>query len=1349
MSHETKGGRTMIGTVPPINTPRPASGTHPRPMHVTGPQQPTIVPPGQGMPPPLAPATAALPATIVPGAGPAQTAGPTVGLRGVAPPAAGAPFAGEDPDIVVGQELCGYVIRRKLAEGGMGVVYEGVHAKIGRLGAIKVLKRELCRSEDVVERFYQEARAVNSIRHDNIVDIYDFGRDAYGRVFFVMEYLEGEPLSARIGRGALAWPEAFPILEQTLRALKAAHDKGYVHRDLKPDNIWLKYVEGRVQVKLLDFGIAKLVGTESPREKLTQTGSVIGTPHYMSPEQINGSRDVDHRTDIYALGVITYEMFAGVTPFVGDTLQAVMTGHLFREPPRLAELPTHITIAGPMAGLVDRVLGRLLAKDATGRYDSVADVLADLHDVSRNRRPTHADSLERSRPLRPPTMVAGAPALPTPPRKRRTGLIIGGAVAAAAIAVAGIASSRSPDVAPPPVVAITTPVVEHKPPPPPVDKTLDYDALRKDAQTTMRASLRETEPAVRTQGSDALGKTKDRPAVPQLTELTEQDPDQEVRGHAAGALGAIGATAAAPLLVKLEAAAPAPLKVWYASALARLGDKTATTRLFDYARSKDLAVSFKAGITLAELSRPGDKNAIAALKSIAAREAELAKVEPYAGAIILTKMAGLRDAAARKVLYSILDNPDEGARLAAAEGLARLGDDAGKPVLAAVMANLDSPNRLVAAVAQIPLGEYAGTQLITAALKDANPQTRRLAARALGDIAERTSLPQLIELAHDADWTVRVAAAAAIVSIVGIDPAVLAQASVDWTKSALESQDWAVRKAAAGVLADIPEKQAMPLLAQAIVDPDPKVRLAASKSAGKMKGADAATKVVAAVKAEADPAVKEQQVAALGAIGNAVAHDTLAEIAEQPGRIGVIAAGSLISVGDLVGGKAKLDAAVIAPEIGIRLAAVQAASTTNNAVVIPTLKIGLLDKIFDIKFTAAEGLAAQHAEKAAVMPVLTAGLQSKDPEMYSRAMASLTRLGEKLGDARTPAEMIDAQDPKQRLAVVSVVRAMQPSEAVPLLRRLIADPDQEVRHAGVDAIEVVVVKDKEQAIRLYRPLVNDGDPFVRSKAAGQLSRLVPPPPAPSTTAGLTATPPPPPPPLDPRLPAIQKELDNATGAATEIKAARDAIARQATEVAAATKTPSRSDATIKQVESLATSLDESAGQLEALAAKAETAAKAAADAAGTPPSTDAKALADSTAAVAKDTRAIATDARTKATKAAGDARLWLGGETVDVTADVTPLIASGRYGEAKQALDKAAATNHKTGASNASIDYLYGQLYDGMARRAKDDAAKVKLLKQAEEAYRRFVKTGSGARVKTANARLGEIPDDIKELGTH
>jgi len=1265
-------------------------------------------------------------------------------------------MTGGDADVFIGQELCGYTIRRKLAEGGMGVVYEGMHGKIGRLGAIKILKLEFCRSEDVIERFRQEARAVNAIRHENIVDIYDFGVDRDGRVFFVMEYLEGEPLSSRIRRGALTWAEAFPILDQTLRALKAAHDKGFVHRDLKPDNIWLKYVDGRVQVKLLDFGIAKLVGTDSPKEKLTQTGSVIGTPHYMSPEQINGSKDIDQRTDIYALGVITYEMFAGITPFVGDTLQAIMTGHLFKEPPRLADIPVNLGVPPPIAEIVDR----MLVKDATGRYATVTDVLADLYDVNRHERPANAETLNRLRPTRAPAASAQPAGQPRGSRKRSITIVI--TLALVAVAGAGTAVWKSQQDQPStPEGGTTTGATRGDtpkpppPPPPPRDKPLDYDVVRKDAQLVLRASLKETEPAVRVQGSDALGKIKDQPSIPPLTELTEKDPDAEVRGHSAGALGAIGASATAPLLAKLEAGAPPPLKVWYAAALARLGDKKAGKRLLDYARSKDLAVSFKAGITLADLSPPGDKKVIAALTALVVHEAELNGVAPYAGALILTKMAALRDAGARKILYSILEHKDEGARLAAAEGLARLGDDAGKKILQEVFANQDSPNRLVAAVAQIALGEYAGLDLITAELTR-TAGNRTLAARALGEIGERKSLPALIELAKDKDWTVRIAAAAAIVAIVGLDPQVLAQASVDWTKGALESQDWAVRKAAAGVLADIPAKDAVPLLAQAIIDRDPNVRREASKSAGKMKSAEAAAQVATAVKAETDPAVKEQQVKALGAIGaigSAAAHDTLAQISEEPGRIGVIAAGSLIAVGD-VAGKAKLEAAVAAPVVELRLAAVEAASAANNPIVVPTLKTGVADRVFGVRFTAALGLATFNAEKAAAVPVLTAALASKDADVIGRAMGALTRFGEKLKDTTpTPAEMLDSTDPKLRLAAVAAVRALPSSEAVPLLRRLVADQDQDVRHAGVDAIEAVAAKDEDQAIRLYKPLVSDADPFVRSKASGQLSRLVKPvatPPKPIVAAADPPLPTPPVPAIDDTLPKVQQALDEAKTAATEVKTAAEAAEALATEVATTTAATTRDDAITEHVKELKARLDEAPAKLDAVVAKLDTAVADAVAAAGATPSPEAEKLIADARALAQGSRDATTTTRGKVADGTTKASVFLESEKVDVQMFLDAAraaIASGDLAGATQNLAKAAKLLPKTGAKRAILDDLYAQLYDKKAARTQDLAAKRKLLQQAEEAYARFEKTGAGPSVQRAKDRRIEIADELKELG--
>jgi HEAT repeat protein len=214
-----------------------------------------------------------------------------------------------------------------------------------------------------------------------------------------------------------------------------------------------------------------------------------------------------------------------------------------------------------------------------------------------------------------------------------------------------------------------------------------------------------------------------------------------------------------------------------------------------------------------------------------------------------------------------------------------------------------------------------------------------------------------------------------IVASVEVDPQVLTQAWVDWTKRALESQDLVVRKMAAGALADIPEKQAVPLLAQAIADPDPGVRLAASRSAGKMKSSDAAAKAVAAVKAETDPKVKEQEVKALDEIGNPAAHDTLAQISVEPGRLGVLAAGALIAVGD-ASGKARLDAAVVDKDSNLRLAAVEEAAMANSQVVTPTLQISIVDRVFAIRFAAAEALTALY-KKASALPAPNEAQASK------------------------------------------------------------------------------------------------------------------------------------------------------------------------------------------------------------------------------------------------------------------------------------------------------------------------------------------------------------------------------------
>jgi serine/threonine protein kinase len=251
-----------------------------------------------------------------------------------------------------------YQIERKLGEGGMGVVYAGVHPRIGKRVAIKVLRKELCSDTASVERFVTEARVVNEIGHPNIVDIFTFGETPGGRSYFVMEWLDGETLRDHSARGLLPLPVVRVIIRTLARALEAAHEKGIVHRDLKPENIFLVRVRGGPpNVKLLDFGIAKLVHT---RARLTGTTEMIGTPMYMSPEQARG-RDIDHRTDIYSLGAMLFELLVGRPPFVGKTILELISRHVDDPPPH----PKAFRDTVP-AELDDLVIA-MLAKDAAER----------------------------------------------------------------------------------------------------------------------------------------------------------------------------------------------------------------------------------------------------------------------------------------------------------------------------------------------------------------------------------------------------------------------------------------------------------------------------------------------------------------------------------------------------------------------------------------------------------------------------------------------------------------------------------------------------------------------------------------------------------------------------------------------------------------------------------------------------------------------------------------------------------------------------------------------------------------------------------------------------------------------
>ena len=288
---------------------------------------------------------------------------------------------------MIGEMLGSYKVVSKLGEGGMGVVYVAEHPMIGRRVAIKLLLPELSRDQEIVARFFNEARSTASIRHAGLVDVFDFGyHGGSGSAFLVMELLEGESLGARLRREhRLSLGLALVVARQVAGALAAAHAKGIVHRDLKPDNLFLvpdRDVVGGTRVKVLDFGIAKLAadgavpGAAGSGNLRTRTGTVMGTPLYMSPEQCKGAGAVDHRSDVYALGCILFECVCGKPPFGGDGFGEIIGKHMYEPPPPPRSLDPSLPPE------VEAVILRTLAKPAAERYQSMQELEAALDRVA-------------------------------------------------------------------------------------------------------------------------------------------------------------------------------------------------------------------------------------------------------------------------------------------------------------------------------------------------------------------------------------------------------------------------------------------------------------------------------------------------------------------------------------------------------------------------------------------------------------------------------------------------------------------------------------------------------------------------------------------------------------------------------------------------------------------------------------------------------------------------------------------------------------------------------------------------------------------------------------------------------
>ena len=448
-----------------------------------------------------------------------------------------------------------YHILRKLGEGGMGQVYLAEHVKMGRKSAIKVMNPGMSTDTDAIGRFNREAANASRISQNNVAAIYDFGETPDGLIYLAMEYVDGEPLTALMEReGVLAPARAADITRQVAEALDAAHDMGIVHRDLKPDNIMLaRQRDGSDLVKVVDFGIAKAQGGDG--QKVTKTGLVVGTPEYMSPEQLAGDA-LDGRSDTYTLGLVAFHLLTGKLPFPSDTIQESMIMRLTDRPRTLAEMRPDASWPQPVQDAFDRVLQR----KAEDRYQRSSQFAMALSAAVRGMQGAGAGvgagvgasagaTAALTQPLGgtvPPTRVRDGAGGGAAPARKKSALVPVGAGAGVLVAAAAVWFFLGAHRATPAGAADST------------RATVQQTPLRDTQSTAQQASPRDTQPL-----SHAVAQKSSTDSSPQRTAFVPPAPSAPVThtgnsgapagtksshttgGEAAGASAAAAATARA------------------------------------------------------------------------------------------------------------------------------------------------------------------------------------------------------------------------------------------------------------------------------------------------------------------------------------------------------------------------------------------------------------------------------------------------------------------------------------------------------------------------------------------------------------------------------------------------------------------------------------------------------------------------------------------------------------------------------------------------------------------------------------------------------------------------------------
>ncbi len=1015
----------------------------------------------------------------------------------------GTPGTEEAADPILGAVLGDrYLMLARLSRGGMGVVYKARHVLLDTPVAVKILLEP---QDQVAQlRFLQEAKLASQIRHPNTVYISDFGVLDDGRSYLVMELLHGPTLGKVLRSGPMSAQRACRIAAQMATGLQAVHDRGIVHRDLKPDNVFLVEQDGdKDHVKIVDFGIALKAraaaaraagsmpgvsamlslapvapsapssgGGQRDNSRYTMAGTVMGTPHYMSPEQIEGD-DLDARSDQYALGCILYELLTGTVPFDAAEPSAVLLRHIASAVQPLRE--RYPQCRAPAS--LEAVVLRMLAKQRAERFPSMREA---------------AEALRREAEL-----LAGRQSSQVIlPQGKRSGLVIHGrrfslwaALPMAALLLGGgvylgirdyrrgeRGDSLRPD---------------------------ELRAVRQQALEIVMRGLHEPDEEVRRTVVEGVGLSRDARQL-QLVLPLLADPSPGVAAQAAIALGLLGdGAAAAPLLTAARANPAANVRMAAAGAAWQLGKAQGHELLLQALEGGDAGARQRAAFLLAE---QGEPRAQALLRQLLASP-EL----PEESAVqLLGRLAQAGDAEARAKLRERLAEPERPSYLLAAARLLQLGDETARQALRARVGAALPAQQLLASRLLATVDSERSLPLLRRVAQDANADlpARLVALSGLGQaggLAEVRVLRPL--LGKEQAPALQRAAAVAVLQIFARDPGALSEQGLLWAHAALSDSDWVVRESAAVVLGELPGAEAAALLSKLSADKEPQVRRSALRALGRreqsLAGAPAAPQDEAVLAAlhvglsDADQGVRLEALRALakvahtlvqrGAVGlgSRLAGWLDGILREGSGLEQVLARAALLVAGDGAQ-KAKLRELLKAPSPEVRRAALESLEAE------PELLASMLaDPASGVRLLAARRLAELGDRRA--VPVLNEAL-SQGGAAARTAQALLIRLGEKL-----PPPTASSQDSlEQRLQAVDALASLPAEQAVAQLLLAARDHDPAVRRRVA-----AVAADLPGGLPVLRLLLEDSNASVRAQAAALLGRLQP-----ARLAAPTATAPP-------------------------------------------------------------------------------------------------------------------------------------------------------------------------------------------------------------------------------------------------